>query len=413
MTDGTTVGLVVSLTLNFIGTILAAQSSETCPQFCVCDTWYMLERVSCTGCHLYNIDTGAPNSVEALDLSDNVISLINNFDLANAGLTRLKYLNLSGNTISEIGLNAFDNLDNLSVLDLSKNHLYYILDDVFAQNKNLRILKLSRNHFNSYLPKLRSSWLTELSLDSCQISHLPADTFIGLKQIQRLDLSNNLMIQMSSQVVSTLYFLKKLNIEGNPWSCNKIMYDLQIYLTDKQIEFDEVCIKKTNPKKFEKMILPPKKKQQDYHHWTIKNTTIQETELVTKNNFSNPNNTNLSTYEKTENQKHSFAFFWFLGIGFICGAACGMVISYIWLSGRCICTRHWHQEHNDAFQRFSLLSNSYLHNSIDSTVLLTESCPNTPPPSYRDVVLQPSLYRCLSRHSNFSNNTTEYRERNT
>ncbi|XP_076160454.1 uncharacterized protein LOC143143268 isoform X2 [Ptiloglossa arizonensis] len=335
MTDGTTVGLVVSLTLNFIGTILAAQSSETCPQFCVCDTWYMLERVSCTGCHLYNIDTGAPNSVEALDLSDNVISLINNFDLA------------------------------------------------------------------------------ELSLDSCQISHLPADTFIGLKQIQRLDLSNNLMIQMSSQVVSTLYFLKKLNIEGNPWSCNKIMYDLQIYLTDKQIEFDEVCIKKTNPKKFEKMILPPKKKQQDYHHWTIKNTTIQETELVTKNNFSNPNNTNLSTYEKTENQKHSFAFFWFLGIGFICGAACGMVISYIWLSGRCICTRHWHQEHNDAFQRFSLLSNSYLHNSIDSTVLLTESCPNTPPPSYRDVVLQPSLYRCLSRHSNFSNNTTEYRERNT
>lgn len=82
MTDGTTVGLVVSLTLNFIGTILAAQSSETCPQFCVCDTWYMLERVSCTGCHLYNIDTGAPNSVEALDLSDNVISLINNFDLA-------------------------------------------------------------------------------------------------------------------------------------------------------------------------------------------------------------------------------------------------------------------------------------------------------------------------------------------
>lgn len=166
------------------------------------------------------------------------VHIINTYMLQqDARTTNVKYLNLSGNIISEIRLNAFGGLKDLTVVDLSKNHLYYILDDVFAENENLRILKLSKNNFNSHVPKLRSSWLTvmmettnfllelffhdltifstqELSLDSCQISHLPLDTFDELPQIRRLDLSNNLMIQMSSGVVQPLHFLRKLSLQG-------------------------------------------------------------------------------------------------------------------------------------------------------------------------------------------------------
>lgn len=118
------------------------------------------------------------------------------------------------NAISEIDINAFSGLTALKVLDLSNNRLESIFDDLFEENKDLRILKLSKNNFKSHVPKLRIPWLTELSLDSCQINHLPLDTFDGLTNIRSLDLSNNLMIQMSYTVMHTLQFLKKLSLKG-------------------------------------------------------------------------------------------------------------------------------------------------------------------------------------------------------
>lgn len=75
-------------------------------------------------------------------------------------MTKLKYLNLSKNAISEIDINAFDGLTDLTVLDLSNNRLHYILDGVFDGNKNLQILKLSKNNFRSHVPKLQIFWLT-------------------------------------------------------------------------------------------------------------------------------------------------------------------------------------------------------------------------------------------------------------
>lgn len=80
-----------------------------------------------------------------------------------ADLTKLQYLNLSENAISEIGLNAFDGIPDLAVLDLSKNRLYYVLNEIFRGHKKLRILKLSKNNFNSHVPKLRSSSITVVS----------------------------------------------------------------------------------------------------------------------------------------------------------------------------------------------------------------------------------------------------------
>ncbi|KZC11944.1 PREDICTED: leucine-rich repeat-containing protein 19-like [Dufourea novaeangliae] len=412
MTDGSTIGLVVSLVLNVVGIIVSsAQFSEMCSSLCVCDTWYELKRASCTGRHLYSIDAGTPNSVQALDLSDNVVSSLNNFELANAGLTRLKYLNLSTNTISEVDLNAFHGLAELTVLDLSKNHLYSIPDDAFVENTNLRILKLSRNNFNAHVPKLRSPSLAELSLDSCQISHLPPDTFNGLIRVRHLDLSNNMMIQMSGAIVQTLPFLKELSLEGNPWFCNRIMNDFHVYLVHKGIEFHKVC-GKNSPKKFEKIILAPVKKQPNYHRSAIANATIVKTTSIIKCNVtSHSNNKNQSTDGATMQQKRIMNSYTFLVVGFLLGVATGMIISYMWLSGKYICSQCWRRENNDRSQRLSLLSNPYLQNNIDSNTSLTGSCPGTPPPAYREVMLRPSLYHCLSRTSNLNNNSTESRGR--
>lgn len=82
MTNNTTVYLIIVLIISMFFEIgVSAQYSQQCSSFCTCDTWYNLKRASCVGRHLYNIDAGAPNNVQALDLSDNVISLINNFEL--------------------------------------------------------------------------------------------------------------------------------------------------------------------------------------------------------------------------------------------------------------------------------------------------------------------------------------------
>ncbi|XP_031844686.1 uncharacterized protein LOC116432244 [Nomia melanderi] len=400
MTDTAAACLVIALLLNIIGISVSAEFTRDCSPLCECDTWYELPRASCTGRHLYNVDTGAPSNVQALDLSDNVVSSLNNFELANIGLTNLRYLNLSGNTISDIDLGAFHGLADLTVLDLSKNHLYSIPDDIFVNNKHLQILKLSRNHFNSHVPKLRSSSITEISLDSCQISHLPPDTFNGLTRLRRLDLSNNLMIQMSSAVLQTLHFLKKISVEGNPWLCNRVVQDLHTYLVHKNIEFSVICGKKY-PKKFEKIVIAPAIKKPTYHQSIIANATVVVTQKTEPEVTKPLDDREKSIYKTVAKETNIISLYWFLVIGFILGIATGMVSSYIWLSGKY--TQCWRRDNflNDT-QRHSLLFSPYLLNSVDSNASLTESCPGTPPPSYRDVMLRPSTYRCLSRTSNLN-----------
>ncbi|XP_076755547.1 uncharacterized protein LOC143426192 isoform X2 [Xylocopa sonorina] len=372
------------------GSNVPTQLSEQCPSFCVCDTWYDLVRVSCTGRHLYGIHTGAPGNVQALDLSDNVISILNDFDLADEGLTKLKYINLSGNAISEIGLNAFDRLTDLKIVDLSRNRLHSILDDVFVRSKNLQILKLSRNNFNAHVPKLKNHWLQVLNLDSCQISHLTADTFSGIPHVRHLDLSYNLMIQMDYTVVQTLPALKTLSLAGNPWSCNSVIHNFQLYLQYKRIKFNGICGKKAKPQKFEKMIILPTFKRQNYHRSVIANTTTEKTDSVQYDVLSTSSNKNLSITEQSIIQPTVFHSvnrnlqYWFLCIGFISGISSGLMISYIWLSGKFCCKQR---------RRRSL--NSYIGVQIDTDESLIESYRDTPPPSYKDVVRHPGLYHYL------------------
>ncbi|XP_017791723.1 PREDICTED: leucine-rich repeat-containing protein 52-like [Habropoda laboriosa] len=416
MTNGVTVSLTVSLILTIVGIIVSGQSPLQCSSFCVCDTWYGLLRASCTSRHLYSIHTGAPSYVQALDLSDNVISSLTNFELTYADLTELKYLNLSKNAISDISLNAFHGLRKLRVLDLSENRLMYILDDTFENNNNLRILRLSNNNFKSHVPKLRSIWLTELSLDSCHVNYLPSDTFNGLTQIRYLDLSNNEMIQMSHTILQRLPVLKNLLLKGNPFYCDKVMHDLERYLNYINVKYDYSC-KATGSQKFEKMVILPVTKQRTYHHSAIEEISTKETIPVTKYNVSSILNKNLSTCEQMANQTNIIHSnlplpYWFLCIGFISGISSGLVICYIWLTGKFSCTRR--RRHRDPFysvsQGLSLLRNSYLRGYIDNDESLIGSCPGTPPPPYRDVMLQPNLYRCPSIFTNLNNNGTGHRE---
>lgn len=100
MINGTVVYLIISLVSILFSSGIAV-STQQCSSFCVCDTWYDLERASCVGRHLYNIHTGAPDNVQALDLSDNVISLLTSFELAVCSNLR-NYFHLFCNRVTHI-----------------------------------------------------------------------------------------------------------------------------------------------------------------------------------------------------------------------------------------------------------------------------------------------------------------------
>ncbi|XP_014478710.1 PREDICTED: leucine-rich repeat-containing protein 24-like isoform X2 [Dinoponera quadriceps] len=400
--------VLVALVLDVLANGVPTRSAASCPSFCVCDTWYELHRVSCIGRHLYSIHTGASSDVQAMDVSRNSISELDDYELANIGLSELIYLNLSANTISDIGMHAFDGLSELAVLDLSQNHLHYLLPKTFVPAKSLRILQLSKNNFNSRVPKLQSPSITNLALDSCQISHVPADTFDGLSHLHTLDLSNNLMIQLDSAVLQPLK-LTEISIEGNPWSCDKLMHDLELYLTSNNIEHSAVCVKIPGPKKFEKMILyDPQKKCEKCRPPKIANKNMKK-DTLTPNKNCTPmpaiGNTTVCVNNTTEESDltrtlNAISPYWFFAFGFVLGSACGTFACYIWLTRSVTCCRGYRERRSNDIQRVSLLQNLWQFDDSTFNDSGTISCPGTPPPPYREVMLRPGLYRPSSRACN-------------
>lgn len=54
--------------------------------------------------------------------------------------------------------------------------------------------------------------LQDLDLSGCRINYLLADTFQGLKQLRKLDLSNNMMMELDKGVLRTMPYLQSLTL---------------------------------------------------------------------------------------------------------------------------------------------------------------------------------------------------------
>ncbi|KAF7411347.1 hypothetical protein HZH66_000243 [Vespula vulgaris] len=343
-------------------------ANYSCSVLCDCDIWYTLKRANCSGRRLYSIHTGASNLVQALDLSDNTISSLENYELSEAGLTNLKYLNLSKNSISHITLEAFSGITELRV------------------------------------PKLQCPWLMELDVHSCQISHIPVDTFAGLTHLRSLDLTNNLMIQLDNVVLKPLQFLRKVSLEGNPWSCNGMMYDLENNLRLRQIEYDLICNKTIKgPKKFEKIMLKPLIYSKVHTHSSTSSKEYTKFQEVIKceDNFQNSSTSSTNDLQNIFKNYSKISPYWFLIMGFLLGCASSMAFYYVCLLKKfiCCCREHDYRDRttNDDPQRLFLLHSQW-HVATEPTLdsSQTISCPGTPPPPYRDVILRPGLYRAAT-----------------
>lgn len=192
----------------------------------------------------------------------------------------------------------------------------------------------------------------------------------------------------------------------NPWSCDSLTHKLELYLNYKKIQYQAVCKRDSEPKKFEKIIAyDPQTKSEKYQpsitFFKKKQDSNKKTVLTTKKNIlsTRPQNTTacINTPIKTNFMKvfNAMSAYWFFAIGLLTGSACGMVACYIWLTRKITCCHGYRNRRTNDTQRVSLLEDSFqFEESVCDEGRI--SCPGTPPPPYREVMLRPGLYRQTS-----------------
>lgn len=172
------------------------------------------------------------HNVEVLDLSGNHLSrplpayiqnwkALNTLNLSNNNYDtwisdgrryNIVKLDLSGNKINHIDIDAFSGMGFLHFLDLSENRIYDLPDRLFAEANNLGILVLSRNYFVD-VPNFQSRSLRTLHLSNCQISSINIDSLRDMNSLVELDLSINQIESIPNGLASNT--LQELDLSYN------------------------------------------------------------------------------------------------------------------------------------------------------------------------------------------------------
>ncbi|XP_068600520.1 transforming growth factor beta activator LRRC32 [Brachionichthys hirsutus] len=178
--------------------------------------------VFCSDRRLRSSPPDLPLAVQMLDLSHNQLQNLTQETLAFR--TSFHHLNLHGNQIRFIQPGLFRNMRDLQVLDLSRNHLnVFALADVHVGPLTaVRSLDLSGNglytgmsdHFLSDSPSLET-----LSLGSNSITKIARDTFSGAASLARIDLHNNVILDIEDGAFDSLDCLTELNLSRNSIAC--------------------------------------------------------------------------------------------------------------------------------------------------------------------------------------------------
>uniref|UniRef100_A0A183GSU9 LRRCT domain-containing protein n=1 Tax=Heligmosomoides polygyrus TaxID=6339 RepID=A0A183GSU9_HELPZ len=135
-----------------------------------------------------------------LDLFDNKISEINNFELMN--LSQLKQLRLQNNQLSEIHPMAFMNLPQLQCLYMRDNLIGSLHGNRLQAFHRLEILDVTNNILQKkgMLDGVRN--LQQLSLRNNSLSSVDENAFASLRQLTTLDLAHNSLTKIPKRTFS-------------------------------------------------------------------------------------------------------------------------------------------------------------------------------------------------------------------
>lgn len=149
-----------------------------------------------------------PYRLEHVDLSHNLIPILT-FDIT-FGTNKLKFLNLSSNSISEVRKFVTGNLTALEVLDLSNNKLTNLNDPEAPFNLPANI--------------------TQLYLQNNEIFKIDYEKMTSLKNIQEINLENNQLKHLNKSLIEAIKTGVSVMFSGNPLVCNCEIQSLKHFL---------------------------------------------------------------------------------------------------------------------------------------------------------------------------------------
>ncbi|XP_022243853.1 toll-like receptor 4 [Limulus polyphemus] len=171
-----------------------------------------LERLSLKKCRISYLNHPFSNlrSLTFLDLSENSLFQVETKAIGLfSGLTNLVHLDISRVylTESENG-ELFHDLTKLEFIDLTGNSFKSLSASLFSNLRNLKVVKLSQNHIKSWESRI----------------------FLRNSNLSKIDLSQNAIQHISKAMLEDFKILKELSIQKNPFSCTCELMDFLFWL---------------------------------------------------------------------------------------------------------------------------------------------------------------------------------------
>lgn len=217
-----------------------------------------------------------------------------------------------------------------------------------------------------------------LNLNNCRIKNLPLRLFNRLPNLKKLDLSENYVVTLNTDLLLPLRKLERIELRNDYWQCNTDFVAAETWIASRGITYDRQCNRK-GPKMSEKIISVvtmernPVEINEVWNISTVNYTTV--TEKPTQP---------LTPFEKFDKD---FSAVQALLIGIEVGLAIGIIGTYIWLNKFCKCgaLRCTRPQRRQRYRRGQRRDGDMRTNLLWSTVVNPDS--ETPPPYRRELSL--------------------------
>ncbi len=152
---------------------------------------------------------------------------------------KLKFLNLSENTIQDIRQEHFYKCKSLKLLDLSYNNLSVFRPNVFNDIATITTLNISNNHLTSIVTDGRNTSvfhslvnLVDLDLSHNYIDDLPHRVFNGLTELKYLSMAYNRLNLIPFQIFKVLTNIEVLDLSHN----RLVLFSDNFFMPNKKLQ---------------------------------------------------------------------------------------------------------------------------------------------------------------------------------